>query len=103
MELYLQSPNTPSWLGDQFKRAQGQIFTLCVCVCVYSVRYQRVRGKFLFHLRVKSIHHEDGGEKINSLQRWRQQGPLYRWYPILTLYNVTNQKTWTWSKVVLHI
>jgi len=27
MELYLHSPNTPSWRGDQLGGAQGQLFT----------------------------------------------------------------------------
>jgi hypothetical protein len=35
--------------------------------------------------------------------RWRQHGPLKRWYPTTTLHDVTTQKTSTWNITVVKI
>jgi hypothetical protein len=35
VELYLHSPNTPSWHGAQLKKAQGQLY-LYLIFCKYS-------------------------------------------------------------------
>jgi len=38
---------------------------------------------------------------ISSGWRWRQHGPLKRWYPTTTLHGVTTQKTSTWNMTAM--
>jgi hypothetical protein len=40
VELYLHSPNTPSWRGAQFKKAQGQLY---IYVYISLIIYTLVR------------------------------------------------------------
>jgi hypothetical protein len=62
-----------------------------------------------YHNTTKCHNPEDGGNmnlwnvgilpqhyKASQPRRWRQHGPLKRWYPTTTLQGVTTQKTSTW-------
>jgi hypothetical protein len=51
-----------------------------------AVGYQRFRGTCCLHLQ---------GE-MKTGRRWRQQGLLKCWCPIVTLYSITTQRTSTW-------
>jgi len=65
------------------------------------VGYRRFKGPFCLHT-------EDGGIRdvwnvgilpqhyTESRCRWRQHGPLKRWYPTTTLHGMTSQKISTW-------
>jgi hypothetical protein len=44
VELYLQSPNTPSWCGARLKHRDNFTFTFKVCVCYYpGICLERLR------------------------------------------------------------
>jgi hypothetical protein len=48
VEVYLHSPNTPSWRGDQFKKSQGQLylylFTRFITAGTFEMLYHRYRN-----------------------------------------------------------
>jgi len=46
---------------------------------------------------VEEYHHFRGPCCLTSPWRWRQHGPLKHWYPTVTLYSVTTQRTLTWN------
>jgi len=55
----------------------------------------RIQGHLLFLLIRISKPLQYRTSRFLSAWRWRQHGPLKRWYPTI-LHGVTTQKIWTW-------
>jgi hypothetical protein len=60
VELYIYSPNTPSWRGAQLKEAQGQLYLftfIIIIIIIITFSYQRFPFPWYFSSTSGTPHH----------------------------------------------
>jgi hypothetical protein len=84
-ELYLHSPNTPSWRGAQLGGAQTQLYLFFYLLHFINVRLNSVLFGRNSHKRVTNMCMYEGASKSFRIGRLEegQHGSPKCWYPYL--------------------